>query len=76
MHDDCYLIDASTKQYEFHLDITDAVSENGMLILTGDVIYGSFGYANTEYVCHASLVMRPSEASPFGYEFVDYALSF
>ena len=47
-----------------------------MLILTGDVIYGSFGYANTEYVCHASLVMRPSEASPFGYEFVDYALSF
>ena len=76
LRDDCYLIDASTKQYEFHLDITDAVSENGMLILAGDVIYGSFGYANTEYVCHASLVMRPSEASPFGYEFVDYALSF
>lgn len=76
LKDDCYLIDTNAKQYEFHLDIINAISENGTLSLMGDVIYGSFGYANTEYVCHATLVLRPSEASPFGYEFVDFILSF
>lgn len=76
LKDGCYLIDAGAKQFDFHLDITGAVSEGGVLTLAGDVVYGGFGSANTEYVCHASLVLRRSALSPFGYDFVEYILSF
>ena len=70
-----YAVLNKPKPYEYHMDITNAAVEGGIVTLTGDLIFGPFGYAYTQYVCHLTVMLEKSAESPFGYKLVDFMMS-
>lgn len=73
--DGFYRVLYSSKPYEYHVDITEVTAAGDSVTLTGDMIFGSYGYAFTSYVCHVSVVLERSAESPFGFRLVDFTMS-
>ncbi len=63
------------KQYRYNVDITEAVREGSVLSLSGDVIFGDFGYSATQYLCHVRIRLHKNSASPYGFTLESFVLS-
>ena len=70
-----YSVRDSAKPYEYHLDILGIEADGDILRVTGDMIFGRFGYAYTEYVCHVTVELLRSETSPYGFVLKKYVMS-
>lgn len=70
-----YSIAYSSKPYVYNVDMLDASEENGVVTVRGDMIFGTFGYAYTEYVCHVTVALVRDPDSPFGFRLTDYIMS-
>lgn len=70
-----YSIRDSAKQYEYHVDIFDAYEQAEGLIITGDMIFGAFGYAFSSYTCHVRVVLERASSSPYGFRLVEFVMS-
>ncbi|MCR5808140.1 MAG: hypothetical protein K6G56_01105 [Clostridiales bacterium] len=73
--DGVYSVSAAQKDYYYNVDLLSASEEGGALTLTGDVIFGKFGYSNTAFVCHVTVRLTKNPESPFGFTLGEYALS-
>lgn len=65
--EDAYSVRASKKQYRYNVDILSAERSGDRLTLTGDIVFGDFGYAFTQYVCHVDVVLAANSESPYGF---------
>lgn len=70
-----YAVLNSKKQYEYHIDILFVTESDGVLSVSGDMMFGPFGYAFTSYVCHVNVTLVRSAESPFGFRLIDYTMS-
>lgn len=72
--DGSFSVLAKEKPYRYNIDMLTAQRKGGELDLTGDLMYGEFGYAFSEFVCHASIRLVPNSDSPYGYTLTDMLL--
>lgn len=75
LDDGGYSVSAGRKPYEYHIDILSAAANGNSITLNGDMIFGTFGYAFTSYVCHVSIVLERNPESPFGFTLIDFGMS-
>lgn len=69
-----FSVSAKKKEYRYNVDILSAQKEGSELILTGDLVFGDFGYAFTDFVSHADIVLVESPDSPFGFAVKTFTL--
>lgn len=62
----CYTIPIAKQTFEYHVDMLAAERSGEELVITGDMVYGSFGFAYTETVFHVTARFTESADSPFG----------
>ncbi len=72
--DDAYSISAKKKEYVYNVDMLSASREGSELTLSGDIIFGEFGYAFTSYVCHVDISLTASPDAPLGFMIRDFKL--
>ncbi len=73
--DGYYRVLNSPKPYEYHVDILNALADGETVTVTGDMMFGGYGYAFSEYVCHVTVTLVKSSESPFGFRLVGYEMS-
>lgn len=73
--DGYYRVLYSPKPYEYHVDMLDVRETGGVFTVTGDLLFGAYGYAFSEYVCHVTVTLVKSSESPFGFRLVGYEMS-
>ena len=73
--DGVYKVRYTQKPYRYNVDMLDAEREGDVLTVTGDLIFGEFGYAATQYVCHVSAKLIKNSASPYGFTLEEFKLS-
>lgn len=62
-----YSIRAKQKEFRYNVDMLEVVREGDSLIVDGDLIFGDFGYAYSDFVCHARIKLHKNTASPYGF---------
>lgn len=70
-----YSVLAKQPEYVYNVDIISASREGDLLTIDGDVMFGSFGYASSEYVSHVRAVLIKSAESPYGWAISDFIQS-
>ena len=75
LQDGNYSVLARLPEYSYYLDITGGETNGDMLELRGDVTFGTFGYAFSDPVCHASVTLVRSADSPFGFVLREFRMS-
>ena len=70
-----YSVLNTAKPYEYNVDMLGLSEDGSVLTLTGDLIFGNFGYAFSSYVCHVTVVLERNAESPCGFRLVDYIMS-
>ena len=73
--DGVYKVRYTQKPYRYNVDMLDAEREGDSLTVTGDLIFGGFGYAATQYVCHVSAKLIKKSASPYGFTLEEFKSS-
>lgn len=72
--DNAYSISAGKKEYAYNVDVLSATRSGDDLELSGDIIFGDFGYAFTSYVCHVDVSLTASPDAPLGFMIRDFRL--
>lgn len=62
-----YSVSAAQPKYVYNIDILEAARTGDTLLINGDLVYGAFGFAATEFVRHARLELVKNAESPFGW---------
>jgi hypothetical protein len=75
LEEGAYSVSAAQPKFVYNIDIIEASPEGDTLTIKGDLIYGAFGYAYTEFVCHTSVTLIKNAESPFGWTLRDLGLS-
>lgn len=70
-----YSVSASQKVYDYHVDVLELSFEGGVIRVSGDLIYGAYGYAFSAPVCHISLTLSENGASLYGFTVSELKLS-
>lgn len=69
-----YAVLSSNQKYSYHIDFESAERTGDELTVTGDVVFGDFGYAFSEPVCHVRITLLRDEQSPFGFVLKDFKM--
>ena len=75
LEDGVYSVSAKQPEYSYNVDILSAERNGDTVELTGDMIYGEFGYAATEFAFHVAVTIEKSAESPFGWSLKNYRIS-
>ena len=75
LEDGVYSVSAKQPEYSYNVDILSAERNGESVDITGDMIFGSFGYAATEFVFHVSVNIVKNADSPFGWSVTSYKIS-
>ena len=75
LEDGCYRVFAKGKDYVYNVDMLSAERNGDELDISGDLIFGKFGYASTAFVCHVSVKLVKNAESPFGFALREYVMS-
>lgn len=75
LEDDSYSVRFRRKEYRYNVDMLSVTREGGSLSITGDLIFGDFGFAATDYICHVEITAHENEKSPFGFTVDGFRLS-
>ena len=62
-----YTVPIAKRDLEYHVDMLSAERSGEELVITGDMVYGSFGFAYSETVRHVTVRLTESADSPFGF---------
>ncbi|MBR0136134.1 MAG: hypothetical protein IJM18_08025 [Clostridia bacterium] len=63
------------KEYRHNVDMLDARWDGDTLVVTGDMIFGEFGYAFSAFVCHVEIKLVRNDSAQFGFTLKDMTLS-
>ncbi len=69
-----FKVENARKRYAYNVDILGAERSGDDLTLTGDMIFGKFGFASSEYVCHVTVKLIKNAESPFGFTLKDFEM--
>lgn len=62
-----YSVPAAKLEYSYHADMAEVTASGDSVTVKGDVVFGEFGYAYSDFVCHFTAELERSEGSPFGF---------
>lgn len=65
--DGVYAVLNSNQKYSYNVDIRSLERSGAELRITGDIVFGSFGYAFSEPVCPVTILLEEAPDSPFGF---------
>lgn len=74
LEDGSYSVRFRRKEYRYNVDMLSVTREGGTVSITGDLMFGDFGYAFTDYICHVSVTLHENSASPFGFTLDEFLL--
>lgn len=75
LEDGVYKVRSTKKSYRYNVDMLEAERNGSELVIAGELWYGSFGYAYTEFAYRVSIVLEENSASPYGFTLKEFGLN-
>lgn len=70
-----YSVSATLPAFEYNVDILSFMREGERITIEGDMIYGAFGFASTEFNAHVHIELCESSESPYGFAVSVYRIT-
>ncbi len=75
LEDGVYSVSAKQPEYCYNVDILGTERDGDAVRINGDIMFGEFGYAYSEFVLHAAVTVEKNPESPFGWTVKSYKMS-
>ncbi|MBR0156369.1 MAG: hypothetical protein IJM20_02480 [Clostridia bacterium] len=62
-----YMVLNKKPEYTYYVDMFSAESDGDSVLITGDITFGTFGYAFTTPVCHVTVTLVRNAESPYSF---------